>query len=167
MPDTFCVGGCKSNYATTIRETGETVLVFSFPSDPEQRKLWIDRLPNIIQYSGSLRVCAKHWSKIMRRFQRMDIYAPLNPHLYSIMFQQTTTPRETKKRKVDSESRTQINNEKNNKKDLICKWDQLVRFCKKLDGLFFLKLRIPCNWFKCREFRPSMCFPSLYSLITG
>ena len=80
MPDTCCVGGCKSNYATTIRETaGETVSVFSFPTDPEQRKLWIDRLPNIIQHSDSLRVCAKHWPKNYETISKKGHLRPAKP----------------------------------------------------------------------------------------
>ena len=144
MPDTCCVGGCKSNYATTIRETGETVSVFSFPT--EKRKLWIDRLPNIIQYSDSLRVCAKHWHKNYETISKKGHLRPANPPSVfnnvpdSFYIQQTKTPRETKKRKVDSEYRTQITYKKNNKKDLISKLDQLVRFCKKLDGLLFSEI---------------------------
>ena len=49
--------GCKSNYAT-----GDTVTVFRFPKDEQQRTRWVSALPNAnFVWTKDAVICAKHW----------------------------------------------------------------------------------------------------------
>lgn len=59
MPDKCCVPGCRSNYDGE----NEKVSVFKFPTDPERKQLWLDKIPraDFVPSKRSV-VCAKHFS---------------------------------------------------------------------------------------------------------
>ena len=76
MPSTCCVGGCKSNYASEIKRTGETVTVFVFPRDENQRELWFNSLPNVVEDTPAKRICVKHWPPGYKITWRMGSEVP-------------------------------------------------------------------------------------------
>ena len=151
MPSTCCVGGCKSNYETEIRKTGETVQVYSFPSknDKERdRQPWFDCLPNVVNDTESKRICIKHWPENFKTVPRKGKQVPANlPSVFSLpksfCRQSIGEPRNLKQRGVDSESRSSHDNEKKDLlmkvKDMIKSLSELEIFCKKIDNILFAK----------------------------
>ena len=61
MPRKCCVFTCKSNFAST----DVSLRAFRFPSDEEEKRLWINALPNsnITQenVTKNMVVCELHW----------------------------------------------------------------------------------------------------------
>lgn len=64
MPRKCCVPGCKSNYASTLREEkSRCVTTFAFPKNEKQRTEWIRAIPRDKWIpSSSAVVCCKHFN---------------------------------------------------------------------------------------------------------
>ncbi|XP_035826119.1 uncharacterized protein LOC118477835 [Aplysia californica] len=62
MPRKCCVPGCNTNYDSSVNN--ERVSVFTFPSDPDRRRLWQHKIPrkDFIPTKQSV-VCAKHFTE--------------------------------------------------------------------------------------------------------
>ena len=126
MPRKCSCGGCKTGYLTSQLE--EKVPCYSFPVDPEERKLWCVSLPNQIhpeKVTKYMSLCAKHWpndtpmKKVKGRF-RPAVLPSIFPGVLDTLWPQMTP---TTLRKVQERG---ISFEKHNLQD-----DQLNKFLLK------------------------------------
>jgi hypothetical protein len=76
MPNKCSVVGCSTNYHSEKRN-----VVFKFPADEEERRLWIKALPNAnFQWTSAMRICIEHWPEnYPSRKARNGSLIPLEP----------------------------------------------------------------------------------------
>ena len=114
MPSSCCVGGCNSNFAKNIKETGKTYQVFSFPAEKEtdrSRKEWFDSLPNVTEDTPGKKICIRHWPENFETVNRTGHLVPAKPPSVfdlpkSFCRQSVPKARNPLERGVDSDSRT-------------------------------------------------------------
>ena len=80
MPNKCCVAFCNSNYDSS---KDSYVTVYSFPNNEEERKKWLNAIPNKIEnLSKSMKVCSRHWppnAPMKKAFQsRMEVRIIIN-----------------------------------------------------------------------------------------
>ena len=107
MPRRCCVGGCNSNYGTE----NENVKVHRFPSDPDEKKRWINALVDILskELTQDMFVCIEHWSSNYQTFNKKGHQIPVDPPSIfsgpsSFAPQTRRAPRKLKDRKIERES---------------------------------------------------------------
>jgi len=125
---------CTSNYHTSDAR----VSVFRFPKDPNEREIWAKALPSKVTINDESVLCEKHWPK---DFQRKKCQGPLGyrpchpPTIFGTTapscFVQTSSShlRDIENRKVSIQARNMGKKED----DLIKSWDDLKRYCLKLN----------------------------------
>ena len=54
---------CDGNYANTNTKDREPVTIFTFPSNKDEERKWIESLPNLLTASSTsyLGICVRHW----------------------------------------------------------------------------------------------------------
>ena len=78
MPKKCSVGNCRGNYTSE----SEKVTVFSFPTDENERKRWLNALPNIIppeHVTKNMGVCCRHWPPDARTKSVKGHKIPIDP----------------------------------------------------------------------------------------
>ena len=138
MPRKCCVFTCKSNFAST----DVSLRAFRFPSDEEEKRLWINALPNsnITQenVTKNMVVCELHWPS---NYQKGKYGRPMTAstvfHVPESCCRQTasTVIRRCDERSVSMESRAHAADERKKESDKICSWESLVEYCNKVNIL--------------------------------
>ena len=87
MPRKCCIiwdgKTCDGNYANTNTKDREQATIFTFPSNKDEERKWIESLPNLLTVSSTSYLGVRHWPEgypaVTSKMAKRD---PLSHHLF-------------------------------------------------------------------------------------
>ena len=171
MPRKCVVGKCRSGYDSENKRRKAlglpNVPVFKFPTNENEKQMWISALPNILEKPPTkhVGVCELHfrsdYEKITVQGGKHRPKLPPSefdtPASFSI---QTTSSgdRDIERRCIDSTSRRERSRLDALEKDTINDWTSLKKYCANMSDLTFRETEDSIDLFKFEGFPPELLF---------
>jgi len=126
MPKKCCVYACQTNYKS--KRDGEKLSVFRFPKNSDERKLWMQAVPNAnLSVGNNTVICELHWPKTYEAIKvQGGNFRPKNPPSLWPGVPASQIPSTSKTKRTTKRALSSVRNEKPDELSLFLENDKLT-----------------------------------------